>query len=289
MHNVLISETVPQGPILHGDEDTLWTDEVKTSLDHCSFEFEMPLQLVERIRDQPQSHAVLLTTAAKKSRAEVKYSTLSSDEKKLFDQAKNKELKCWLETSTVKRILRNRIHPERIMTSRWILTYKPDPTSPKGHKHKPRLVVRGYQDPEIDQVCTDSPTLGRDARQLLLQTVSSMGWDVTSFDIKTAFLRGKADRRELAIEPVPELRQLLQMHPNEVCLLEGNAYGRVDAPLLFYKEFRKQLEKVGFVTHPLDGCLFLLRNRDDPSKLDGILGTHLDDGIGEVTRPLKKP
>ena len=79
------------------------------------------------------------------------------------------------------------------MTSRWILTYKSDPTSPSGHKHKARLVVRGYQDPEIDQVNTDSPTLGRDARQLLFQTVCSSGWDIQSFDITTAFLRGRAD------------------------------------------------------------------------------------------------
>ena len=32
--------------------------------------------------------------------------------------------------------------------------------------------------------------------------------------------------------------------------------------------------------HPLDNCLFLLRNPHNPKKLDGILGTHVDDGIG---------
>ena len=70
------------------------------------------------------------------------------------------------------------------------------------------------------------------------------------------------------------------MTSDEVLLLEGNAYGRVDAPLLFYKEFRRQLEKVGFEAHPLDNCLFLLRNKTNPEVLDGILGTHVDDGIG---------
>lgn len=55
----------------------------------------------------------------------------------------------------------------------------------------------------------------------------------------------------------------------------------MDAPLLFYKEFRKCLEQEeGFEAHPLDNCLFLLRNPADPTKLDGILGTHVDDGIG---------
>ena len=70
------------------------------------------------------------------------------------------------------------------------------------------------------------------------------------------------------------------MDSSQVCLLQGNAYGRVDAPLLFYREFRKQLEEVGFSAHPLDNCLFLLRNPNDPKSLDGILGTHVDDGIG---------
>ena len=32
--------------------------------------------------------------------------------------------------------------------------------------------------------------------------------------------------------------------------------------------------------HPLDNCLFLLRNPQNPKILDGILGTHVDDGIG---------
>jgi hypothetical protein len=70
------------------------------------------------------------------------------------------------------------------------------------------------------------------------------------------------------------------MDMEQVCLLKGNAYGRVDAPLLFYKEFRKRLEEVGFQAHPLDNCLFLLRDPREPQKLDGILGTHVDDGIG---------
>ena len=141
-------------------------------------------------------------------------------------------------------------------------------------------IVRGYQDPELDQVSTESPTLSRDARMLCLQVISSMGWVVQNFDITTAFLRGKSDGRQLAMEPVPELQRLLKMTSDEVLLLEGNAYGRVDAPLLFYKEFRRQLEKVGFEAHPLDNCLFLLRNKTNPEVLDGILGTHVDDGIG---------
>ena len=184
---------------------------------------------------------------------------MSKAEQELFKQAKQKELKCWLDTSTVKAIV-------TIVRDRsWILTWKQDLNQTTGRKAKARLVVK---DPDIDNLCSDSPTLTRDSRMPLLQTISNMKWVVQLFDITTAFLRGRSDERELAMEAV--------------CLLQGNAYGMVDAPLLFYREFRKQLEKIGFCAHPLDNCLFLLRTPTNPEILDGILGTHVDDGIGGV-------
>ena len=154
-----------------------------------------------------------------------------------------------------------------------------DEAMPEGRKAKARLVVRGYQDPEIDQVSTESPTLTRDARMLLLQVIATKNWRLQNFDVTTAFLRGRADERVLAMEPPEELRLAMSMRKDGVCLLQGNAYGRVDAPLLFYKEMRKQLEKLSFEAHPMDECLFLLRNSEDRNQLDGILGIHVDDGI----------
>jgi len=115
---------------------------------------------------------------------------------------------------------------------------------------------------------------------LLLQKIASKHWVVQSFDITTAFLRGRSDSRELSMEAPAELKALLGMDNSQACLLQGNAYGRVDAPLLFYPEFRKRLEEIGFEAHPLDNCLFLLRNPENRNQLDGILGTHVDDGIG---------
>ena len=279
VYNVSIIEPGEDGVYLQGDSDTLWDEPKETAFNACSFEFTMPKQQILKCLKKPNLHSAYLTSAAKKSHSEVQYHKLT-EEQKLFDTAKHKELSCWLETSTVKSILRNRIHPSRIMSSRWVLTWKMDDKVQGGQKAKARLVVRGYQDPELHQVDTDSPTLSRDARMILLQVVSSSHWRVQNFDIKTAFLRGKSDGRKLAMEPVSELRRLMKLADDEVCILEGNAYGRVDAPVLFYKEFRRHLESVGFEAHPLDNCLYILRNKRDPTKLDGILGTHVDDGIG---------
>ena len=144
----------------------------------------------------------------------------------MFQQAKQKELKCWLDTNTVQAILRDRIHPNRIMSSRWILTWKEDPQQPSGRKAKARLVVKGFQDPDIGTLNSDSPTMTRDSRMLLLQTVSSHQWMVQSFDITTAFLRGRSDDRELAMEAPIELRELGHvrkpgMPPKGKCIWES--------------------------------------------------------------------
>ena len=264
------------------DQGTLWSEESCQIAEAqvCSFEFVVPVKALEKFCRNPCYHAEALNRAAKKTHTEVQYKHLSAAEKKQFDEAKKRELKCWIETETVEPLLRNKIHPSRIMSSKWVLTWKEDHSSPSGRKPKARLVIRGFQDPEVGIVSTESPTLSRDGRMMIMQTVSSLHWRIQSFDIKTAFLRGKSDERILAMHPVPEFQDLLGLNSEQVLLLKGNAYGRVDAPLLFYKEFRKRLEEVGFEAHPLDNCLFLLRDPYDSTKLDGILGTHVDDGIG---------
>ena len=115
-----------------------------------------------------------MANAAKKSHAEVSYRNLNPEEKKLLDVAKREELTCWLDANTVKAILKSRGNPSRIMGSRWVLTWKTCDILSSGFKAKTRLVVKGFQDPEVGHVQTDSPTLSRDARMSLLQTVASL-------------------------------------------------------------------------------------------------------------------
>ena len=69
--------------------------------------------------------------------------------------------------------------------------------------------------------------------------------------------------------------------PHRPTGLVGNACGRVDAPLLFYKELTKHLHELNFRTHPLEPCIFILESGVGEKRiLHGILGTHVDDGIG---------
>lgn len=156
--NAEIMESNETGPYIHNEKATLWSASIDPAFDACQFEFSVPAQLAERWFQNPTIYEINIASAARKATNEVQYSKLTAEEKLAFKKAKEKALKCWLD-STVTRMLRNRIHPGRILSSRWILTYKPDTSQPKGYKHKARIVVTGFQNPEIDKVSTASPTL----------------------------------------------------------------------------------------------------------------------------------
>ena len=50
---------------------------------------------------------IMLATSAKKQRTEVRLTELTTEERKLFDDAKNAEVQNWLQTGTITKVLRN--------------------------------------------------------------------------------------------------------------------------------------------------------------------------------------
>ena len=168
------------------------------------------------------------------------------------------------------------------MRCRWILTWKPPAPGLSEKRAKARLVVLGFEDPQLSTIAADAPTLSKDGKQMVLQQVSSRGWRLINFDISTAFLKGAGDGRQLGLHAPAELRQAIGMKSEDQCQLIGGAYGRADAPILWYRTLRKTLESLGFVAHPLDGCVFSLVSKDPQGKVrvHGCLGIHVDDGIG---------
>ena len=170
----------------------------------------------------------------------------------------------------------------QLMCCRGILTWKPPEKEGLPRRAKARLVVLGFEDPNIQDIPNDAPTLSKDARQLILQKVVSNKWKLINFDVSTAFLQGKGDGRKLGIRPPEELKQALKMKPGDQCLLEGGAYGRIDAPFLWFQTFKETLEGLGFVQSPFDACTFFLVTPGPDIKplTRGVLGIHVDDGIG---------
>ena len=232
--------------------------------------------------EHPEEMA-FVASAARRQRAEVKMTDLTPAEKLQFAEAKNSEVNNWIKTGTISKILRDKVPTHQVMRCRWILTWKPiDESHAKEQKFKAkaRLVILGYLDPQLDELPRDSPTLGRNAKMLLLQLIASKGWDLRSFDIRAAFLQGKPQPgRTLAIEPVPELAQALQLTTNQICKLEKGAYGLIDAPYLWYVAITDELKNLGFSQSPFDPCMFILRSSVETNDVHGVIGLHVDDGI----------
>ena len=247
-------------------------------------EFQVP-QEFENGHTIPVEDIIMLATNQKKSRTEVRLSELTSEERAEFERAKSTEVNNWLQTGTVCKVLRDSLSPEQILRCRWIHVWKPieDPAEQKRlgkkRKAKSRLVVLGYLDPELETIPRDSPTLNRQSRMLILQTIASLQWKLMSFDIKAAFLQGKTqENRVIGLEPVPELVKAMGLQQNEVCKLEKSAYGLIDAPYLWYKELDKTLRELSFRPSPFDPCVYLLY-KPGASRPSGILGMHVDDGL----------
>ena len=197
-----------------------------------------------------------LTTNGKRERVEVKLSDLNAEDRLLFEKAKAKEIQAWVDHQTVKRVAAGTLDSHQIMRSRWILVWKPPEHKGGQRRAKARLVILGFEDPNISTVPNDAPTITKDGKMLVLQAVSSHGWGLINFDISTAFLRGEGNNRKLGIHPPKELAQALKIQGQDQCLLQGGAYGRIDAPYLWYNSLRKTLESLGFVASIFDGCVF---------------------------------
>lgn len=287
---------VPEGPSddelicegWHCVDDAIFNHTDMTSEGLCwKIEIEIGDKEIQEWRESSDpAELSFVVSAAKKQRAEVKLSELNSQEREEFKGAKESEIKNWLKTGTVAKILRDQLPPEEVLRCRWVLTWKPieqsdrDPNQPEKHrKAKARLVVLGYLDPHLEDLARDSPTLGRHSRMLLLQLIASRGWDLCSFDIKAAFLQGQPQEdRVIGLEPCVELTQAMSLKPNEICRLVKSAYGLIDAPFLWYKALSEALLKLGFEIAPFDPCLFILRDHKN-QKPHGVLGIHVDDGL----------
>lgn len=107
----------------------------------------------------------LTASDARKKKVEIKVSNLAADEQFLFAKAKHKEISAWLKHGTVRKVSKGKVPEDAIMRCRWILSWKTangteKPSDVKeGKKAKARLVVVGFEDPDIGEISSDAPTL----------------------------------------------------------------------------------------------------------------------------------
>ena len=124
---------------------------------------------------------------------------MSPEEKAGFDKAKQAEVQQWLTAAAVRRAARDQVPQDRLVRMRWVLTYK-DTGQPKG-----RIVLIGFEDPDLEKIQSSSPTMSRRTRQLALQFSSIRRWRTLKADVRAAFLQGESGEatRALFAKPVP--------------------------------------------------------------------------------------
>jgi len=213
-----------------------------------------------------------------KRHAEVSLNRLTAYEKGQFDQAKKKELDQWVSHAVFSIAKRSGVPRERIMTMRWVLTWKiPDGTADQSKRiAKARLVVKGFTDPDLTTIRAESPTLSRLGKHMLFQVSASNNWPLVKGDVKTAFLQGdRAEaQRDVYVEPTAEIQKILGLNRDDIMKLEGAVYGLRNAPRAWFERIKRDLLKLGTRQHQLDSCLFLIF---EGTRLVGLVGVYVDD------------
>eukprot|EP00971_Amphidinium_carterae_P200354 3976035-Amphidinium_carterae.1 len=146
---------------------------------------------------------------------------------------------------------------------------------------KCRVVLRGFDDPHLEQLDRHSPVSLKSSLHILLQYFSSrMGdnWLLGTADVATAFLQGSASAarpQKLVMRPPRDcICVAAQVFPHEFYWVLSSIYGLADAPASFNKEARSKLRSIGAEPHPLD-CMFMLWY--GAHGLDCLLCAHVDD------------
>ena len=199
--------------------------------------------------------------------------------RKEFDESKMKEINSWIDNQ-VFHVLENYEYKEgdNLLTSRLLQNIK---THQDGSlaKAKSRIVVRGFQDTQIDILRKDSPTASRISIRLLLDYAITHGFDIFSADVSTAFLQGekysKDDHRSpIYVRPPRGINQMIGVSDNAVWVLDKSAYGLVDAPKRWYLALLKCIVTAGMKRSLTDFALFSYRV---DGNIEGVLVSHVDD------------
>ena len=151
----------------------------------------------------------------------------------------------------------SKLNKKRVIKSRWVLTWKYDKNNKSA---KARLVLLGYQDPDLGTYRSDAPTLTRSSKYLLLATAAIKEWDVFTLDAHTAFLLGDSMSRSepLHAVPPPDLAKELGIPPWFVFLLTKSAFGLSEAPRAWWLRLSRELKEVGFEPFGMGQYLVML-------------------------------
>jgi hypothetical protein len=135
---------------------------------------------------------------------------------------------------------------------------------------KARLAARGFEDHEVKNLQTDSPTCSKETIRIAIALMASKEWSCRTLDVKTAFLQGNPLEREVFLIPPKEA------HTENIWKLNKAVYSLNEASRYWYSRVNDELLKLGMARSCYDEALFYWMYK---GKCNGILAVHVDDFI----------
>ncbi|CAE7354048.1 GIP [Symbiodinium microadriaticum] len=208
---------------------------------------------------------------------EVSSKKMTAEDRANMMEAKRRELTSYFSNSVWEFTELEEGDRDRVVTARWVLTWKEPENPNEVPRAKARLVLRGFQDPDLFSIDKASPTATRQSKMMLLCISPVLGWTLYCGDVRTAFLSGAKFERRIIVRLPSDCGPMLgATHGGPVYMkMLKSAYGLADAPLLWFQEATRRLHAGHWKTHVLDQCLFL--RYDQGGKLVGALILHVDD------------
>ena len=236
----------------------------------CSFDVALPEKESQWKRFRRDPSAWLVKGMRKQ---EVQYKRLGPEERAGFDKAKEAEVEQWVKEMAAKKVS-TYVPPERVMRMRWVLTYK-DTGAPKA-----RMVLVGFEDPDLETLVSSSPTMSRRTRQMFYLMTKLQGWSSMKADVKAAFLQGSSSQlaRNVFARPTPELAKALDVPEGHAIQIVEAAYGLVNAPAEWFRDVNRTLTGLGMQQLKSEPCAWrLVKQTPAGPRLIGLIAAHVGD------------
>ena len=256
--------------------------------------FHMDQKDIDKFSKNPENF--IKRKFAKKA-IEVSLRNLEGAELEEMEEAMAKELAEWLQEIALKTVQESElktIEPERLLKIRWVLTYKPDPSSASGQKAKARMVILGYQHPELTEIETASPTLSRTGKHLVLQWAAINKATVEAADATSAFLQGDGqeldDNRPIYISATAEIAAALDVPTGTAVRTAKAVYGLGQAPRSWFFSVNRKLLEMGAHQLKSEPCVWRFCRPGDgtDTSVYAVVAAYVDDFLiaGDHTNPL---
>lgn len=162
-----------------------------------------------------------------------------------FMQAKHTELNNWKRNDVFEEV---KDEGQKCISTRWVCTLK---EMPDGVIPKARLVARGFEEINTQELPKDSPTCASESLKMIMAVICPKKWQLNSMDIKAAFLEGKELTRNVYIQPPQEAQSKGTLWKLKKCV-----YGLADASLYWYNRVKYTIQQLGASVLKVDPAVF---------------------------------